>query len=103
MRRYGGGMNQGVGKRARVDPRSLWPNDARDFTPWLAENIGLLGGAIGLELEVLKSDADVVVFSLDILVRDLGRDRVVVIANQLKATDHSHLGRLITYPGSVTA
>ena len=35
----------------RVDVRSKWPNEAYDFTPWLAEHLDLLGAELGLTLE----------------------------------------------------
>ena len=35
---------QGFGEMTEeVDVRELWPNEAQDFTPWLAKNLGLLG------------------------------------------------------------
>jgi hypothetical protein len=92
-----------LGRLHRVDPRTVWRHEAHDFTPWLAENIELLGEAIGLELEVVEREASVGDFSLDILAQDLGRDRRVVIENQLAPTDHSHLGQIITYAAGLEA
>ncbi len=34
---------QNLAKIERVDLREAWPNEARDFTPWLAKNIAKLG------------------------------------------------------------
>lgn len=92
-----------LGKLQRVDPRTIWKHEAHDFTPWLAENIDMLSEALGIELEVVDREADVGDFSLDILARDLGRDRPVVIENQLEPTDHAHLGQLITYAAGFEA
>lgn len=92
-----------LGRLERVDPRSLWPHEAHDFTPWLVEHIDELGELLGLELEVSEREASVGAFSLDILADDLGRDRRVVIENQLEATDHAHLGQLITYSAGLEA
>ncbi len=86
-----------LGKLQRVDPRTVWKHEAQDFTPWLAEHIDQLGEVLGLDLEVLEQEAGVGDFSADIIAKDLGRDRIVVIENQLEATDHKHLGQLITY------
>jgi len=86
-----------------IDPRTAWPDEARDFTPWLANNIQMLGEALGLDLVVDKREADVGDFSLDLLARDLSTGHTVVIENQLTATDHDHLGKLLTYAGGFDA
>ena len=46
-------MTKSLGQLSSVAVRSLWPNEAADFTPWLAreENMSRLGEALGLELE----------------------------------------------------
>jgi hypothetical protein len=83
-----------------VTPRQKWNNEARDFTPWLANNIAELNKALGLELEVENTEVSVGPYSADILAKDTGTDNYVVIENQLEKTNHDHLGKAITY-GSV--
>lgn len=94
--------NSKLGKIERCDVKEIWPNEAGDFTPWLAqeENISELADAIGLELEIENVEVAVGPYSADILAKDTGSGEYVVIENQLGKTNHDHLGKLITY-GSV--
>ncbi len=43
-----------LGSLEPVDLRAIWPDEARDFTPWLAqeENLRRLSEALNLELEL---------------------------------------------------
>ena len=93
---------QPLGQIERRDVREVWANEAADFTPWLAqeENIALLGEALGVELEVENVEVAVGPYSADILAKNIGTGRYVVIENQLGKTNHDHLGKAITY-GSV--
>ena len=86
-----------LGKVERVDVRTIWPHEARDFTPWLASRLDLLGDALGMDLELVRREAGVGDFSLDILAQERLTGERVVIENQLAGTDHSHLGQILTY------
>ena len=86
----------GIIKNVRV--REVWPHEAHNFTPWLARNLGRLGQALHLDLELLGTEARVGPFSLDILAQEVvPNGRKVAIENQLEGTDHIHLGQLLTY------
>jgi hypothetical protein len=85
-----------LGALSRVDARQVWRDEARDFTPWLAAHLSLLGEALGLDLELEAREVGVGPFSADIIARD-STGGLVVIENQLARTDHSHLGQLLTY------
>lgn len=85
------------------DIRTIWPNEAKDFTPWLAQNINVLGAELGLDLELLNTEHDIGSFSLDIYAKEINTGHPVIIENQLEVTDHSHLGQLITYASGVDA
>ena len=86
-----------LAKIEKVSLRDAWPDEARDFTPWLARNIGELGAALGVELELQEEESAVGNRSLDIFATDLTDDRPVIIENQLEPTDNDHLSRLLIY------
>ena len=90
-------ITEGLARIDRLDLREVWPNEAANFTPWLAENISQLGDALDMELEVETAEAPVGAYSLDVLARDMRYSHSVIIENQLEATDHTHLGQLLTY------
>lgn len=98
-------MKTPLGRLEKVELRNYWKDEAKDFTPWLAEdeNINLLGETVGMELEIQEKEAKVGTFSADILCKDINTDRCVVIENQLEKTDHDHLGKVITYCSGLDA
>ncbi len=85
------------------DLRTVWPNEASDFTPWLENNLNLLSNAISIDLCFKAREESVGKYSLDILACEQGTDNTVVIENQLENSNHTHLGQLITYAAGKNA
>lgn len=88
-----------------ADLRTVWPHEALDFTPWLAQedNISLLGSAVDLDIVVEESESPVGEFKADIVASEAGTNRKIIIENQLEDTNHDHLGKLITYASGKSA
>jgi hypothetical protein len=91
-----------------VRVRDAWPNEERNFTPWLAtEGLDLLSAEIGERLRVLHREYPVGNYSLDLLATSAPegaldeQSQLVIIENQFGATDHDHLGKLMTYAAGV--
>ena len=85
-----------IGSLQRVDLRKVWPHEARDFTPWLEENIDVLNNAIDLSLSDVVREQAAGDFSVDLVAEDESGGRVI-IENQLNRSNHDHLGKLIAY------
>lgn len=87
------------------DLRTVWQDEARDFTPWLSQddNIALLADEVGLDITVDETESSVGDFNVDIFASETGTERKIIIENQLEDTNHDHLGKLITYASGKSA
>lgn len=89
-----------LGKLEKIkDLRKIWPHEATDFTPWLAQedNISMLSDAIGIDISVDETESNVGSFNVDIYATETDTGNKIIIENQLEDTNHDHLGKIITY------
>lgn len=93
-----------ISKLEEISLRTIWAKEDQDFTQWLAkeENINQLVQELGIELENIQTEYSVGDFRADIIAEDSHGD-YVLIENQLEATNHSHLGQIITYASGLEA
>ena len=94
---------EGIGTLSPVNIRPVWADEARAFTPWLAENTDLLGEALGMDLLHEETEAAVGRYSADLVYREVSTDRLVVVENLFGPSDHDHLGKLIVYAAGLEA
>ena len=92
----------------RLEPfkvRDAFPDEAKDFTPWLAspENLALLGETLNIELEPGSTEESVGDFSADIVCTEASSGATVLIENQLEQTNHVHIGQVLTYAAGLDA
>ena len=80
-----------------VPIREVWPDEAKDFTPWLADNADLLGKALRMDLVHEETEAAVGSYSADLVFREESTGKLLVVENMFGDADHDHLGKLITY------
>ena len=87
-----------------VSLRQVWPDEARDFTPWLADHLHLLGAELNLALELVAVEATLPdAGRVDIIAEQISTKAIVVIENQLEASDDSHCLRLLGYAANADA
>ena len=94
-----------MGKLVEVDIRKLWEHEQYDFSKWLSdkENLELLNDAIGLSLTEVETEVYVGAYRCDLVGKDEVTGEKVIIENQLEASNHDHLGKIITYASGLDA
>ena len=81
-----------------IDIREVWPGEAKDFTPWLGDNLESLSDHLEIdELELVSTEVEVPGGrKLDILAKDADSSSWA-IENQYGEADHDHLTRALAY------
>lgn len=86
-----------IGFLKDISPREAWSHEAIEFTPWLADNLAILGEELGIQLEFESKEKLIGGYFADIVARCPQDDRIVLIENQLEKSNHGHLGQVMTY------
>lgn len=87
-----------LGVMTQVDNlRSIWPGEASDFTPWLAQeqNLKLLGEAIGIDLVLEEKESSVGEYYVDIFAKEEGLIEKLLLRISLKLPTMTILVRLL--------
>ena len=94
-----------IGKLKEVDIRNLWKHEQYDFSDWLSknENIEHLNDILGLTLTDVSKEVYVGSYRCDLVAVDESTGIKVIIENQLEASNHDHLGKIITYASGLDA
>lgn len=94
-----------IGKLKEVDIRNLWKHEQYDFSEWLSheENINELSDILGLTLTDVSKEVYVGSYRCDLVAVDESTGIKIIIENQLEASNHDHLGKIITYASGLDA
>ena len=94
-----------LGRLEEVDIRELWKHEQYDFSEWLSkeENIEMLSDEIGLTLTDISKEVFVGSYRCDLVAKDETTGIKAIIENQMEATNHDHLGKIITYASGLDA
>jgi len=92
-----------IGKISRITIRDEFPDEARNFTPWLKDNLHYIGEKLNIDFQDdVETEVSVGRYSCDILAHD-SDGRRIVIENQFGHADHDHLGKILTYAAGLEA
>jgi hypothetical protein len=98
-------MSINLSRITKINPREIWKHEALDFTRWLSqeENISILCEELEINIENIKAEASAGRYNVDLVGDEIDSKRKVIIENQLEATDHKHLGQILTYASAYDA
>ena len=86
------------------DVREVWPHEAQDFTPWLAQNLDWLSVKLGIgDLELEDTEVQIGPYHADIVARTTENGARVLIENQLEGANLQHLGQVLAYLAGLDA
>jgi hypothetical protein len=86
-----------LGEIKIINIRDVFKKEDSDFTPWLNENLGILGKKLNIDIIDNSIEVGVGSFSCDIAAKDSDSNNIIIIENQFGTTDHDHLGKILTY------
>lgn len=93
-----------LGHYKKLSLHSLWKHEAKDFTPWLYDNLDMLSEVVGFPMLKPTKELHTDNFYVDIVaVTGDKDDKIIVIENQYGNSNHDHLGKLITYAAAKEA
>lgn len=94
-----------LGRLEEVNVRELWIHEQYDFSNWLAkeENMELLNEVLGLTLVDIEKEVFIGAYRCDLVAKDETSGQNVIIENQLEASNHDHLGKIVTYASGLDA
>ena len=94
-----------LGKLKEINIKTVWKHEQYDFSNWLAEeeNIQQLGDTLNLSLTDVEKEKFVGSYRCDIICKDEITGKNVLIENQLEASNHDHVGKIITYASGLNA
>ena len=88
-----------------VPIQTIWKDEDRDLTPWIASEVGLetIAEVLGFRPVEPRTQVTLGSFRADIVAKREDTEDTVVFENQFGDTDHRHLGQSITYAASLEA
>lgn len=96
-------VTERIARLSTIPIGDVWNHEARDLTPWLAQNLDDLGEALGMNVELDGTQVSVGPFSADLVLSVPGTSERVVVELMMGNTDHDHVGKLITYAAGLEA
>lgn len=96
-------LKQNLGKIKKLNLRDVFGKEDKDFTPWLNDNLEILGEKLNLDIIDSNIEENVGDFSCDIIAKDSDSNKTIIIENQFGMTNHDHLGKIFTYSAGKNA